>query len=125
MPDVPGFVGAAAGGLLALTMFLIRTHRGDIRELAATYANEGAWRRQLNRTRVVLVVATLLLIGVLIVAVPALIDLIQGDKISAPEWIALAAAVPGFILWPLGAGNVRLAAANLAEVRRRIYGRDG
>ena len=55
-------------------------------------------------------------------AVPAVIDLAEGHNPSAGEWIAITAMVPGIILWPFGAGNVRTAAAYLGTVRRRIYG---
>lgn len=122
MPDVPGFVGLAASGLLTIALFVITTQRGDIRDLASRNATEADWRRQWATARLVLALATLLLIGVALVAVPSIVDLGKGAAAAPQEWIAVAALLVGLLLWPFGAGNVRTAATHLASHRRRLYG---
>lgn len=123
MPDVPGFVGPAAGAAVAFALFVITTQRGDIRDLAGRHASEAEWRRQRSKARLVLAGATLLLVVLGVAAAGAVDGLIDGASASALEWIAVAALVVGVALWPFALGNVRLAGTHLGTVRRRLYGR--
>lgn len=122
MPDIPSFVGPAAGGVLAIALFVITSQRADIRDLADRRASEDDWRSQRAKARVVLASATVLLAGVAFIAVPALADLIDGEGPTGAEWVAIAALAAGISLWPFAAGNVRVAAAHLTAHRRRLYG---
>jgi heme/copper-type cytochrome/quinol oxidase subunit 3 len=125
MADVPGFVAPAAGGLLAISLFVITTQRGDIRDLASRNASERDWILQRRKAVGLLIVATVLLVVAAVVAVPAAIDLAEDATPSTVEWVAMAAVVVGAFLWWFGLGNVRLAARRLATVRERMYGTGG
>jgi len=123
MADVPGFVGPAAGGLIAISLFVINTQRGDIRDLASSNATEPDWVRQRRKAVGLLVLATVLLVAVGAVAVPAAIDLADDETQSTVEWVAMAAVVVGAVLWWFALGNARRAAGHLAAMRERIYGK--
>ena len=124
MPDVPSFVGPTAGGILAIALFIITTQRGDIRDLATSRASEAAWRRERRKARFLLILAAGLLIALGVVAVPAIVDLVEGDEVSGGGYVAAAAFVVGLSLVPFSAGNARMAATHLAERRRQLYGLD-
>jgi heme/copper-type cytochrome/quinol oxidase subunit 3 len=123
--DIPGFVGPAAGGLIAISLFVISTQRGDIRDLASREATEKDWGRQWRKAVGLLILATLLLAAAAVVAVPAAIELAEGETPSTVEWVAMAAVFVGSFLWWFGLGNVRGAARNLATLRERLYGKKG
>ena len=112
--------GPVVGVLAAVTLFLLTTVRGDVRELSKSRASQQSWRRARRRNGALLALGLVLLAFTLWFAVPAVVDLLGGTTPPVSRLVALGMCCIALVLLPFAIGNYRRAADGLATHRGRL-----